>query len=86
MSENTYWSGNGKHQDKYNILQKLLPESGTCEQDVLELLRIFGNLYYGLMNNGDFSIDNGNHHDNFKYIKVDLPEEIEDFKEKYSRS
>ena len=81
MSENSYWSGNGKYQKKYDRLQKLIPDTGHCEQDELDLLRIFGNLYYGLMNNGDFSIDNGNYHDDFKYIKVDLPEEIDNFKE-----
>ena len=80
MSEQSYWNGNGKYQKKYDRLQKLIPESGHCEQDELELLRIFGNLYYGLMNNGDFSIDNGNYHDDFKHIKIDLPEEIENFK------
>ena len=53
---NTYWNGNGRFQELYNRLYKLIPHSGPCAQlPKLERLRKVGNAYYQLFNNGTAS-------------------------------
>jgi hypothetical protein len=53
---NTYWEGTGKYQDLYNKLHTLIPNSGSVTDVIknpsLERLRIAGNCYYDLFNNG----------------------------------
>ena len=83
MSQDIYWCGKGKYQKEYNqIWEKYVPDSGTSENVYAEQMRVFSRIYYGLFNNGDFSIDNGNYHLDFPKLNKfdqDLPEEIEEF-------
>ena len=85
MSDQTYWSGKGKYQKEYDQIWKdYVPENGFCENDYAEQMRIISRIYYGLFNNGDFSIDNGDYHLEFPNISVfkeELPDVIEEFME-----
>lgn len=48
----SYWGGNGKHQAKADLLQKLIPTSGAVTPPALDSFRRAGNAYYDLYNNG----------------------------------
>lgn len=51
--DRSYWGETGRYQLVYNGLHKLIPASGSVEDnDELELLRVVSNLYYDLYNNG----------------------------------
>lgn len=53
MSNNTYWSGNGKHQVWYDMNQTLLvPDEGPAPTLEGEMLRAASTLYYDYYNNG----------------------------------
>lgn len=56
----TYWDQNGKHQDKSDILEKFIPNTGKCKgfsgsNKKLDKLRRATNVYYDLYNNGLFN-------------------------------
>ena len=52
----TYWSNAGKHEERQNKLEKLLPASGEVPNanlhSALEIYRVAANCYYDLYNNG----------------------------------
>ena len=48
----TYWDNKGKHQEKSDILDKLVPPSGKSDHMRVEAVRTLGNLYHDLYNNG----------------------------------
>ena len=79
----SYSSNNGKYQTEVNKLQELIPKYGSCDNVFLEQLRIIIRIYYGLNNNGDFSIDNGDYHQEFPKDKsfgnLKIPTDISDF-------
>lgn len=56
MEIKTYWDGNGKYQERYNKLHKLIPSEGSVanprHNQALETLRRASNCYYDLFNNG----------------------------------
>lgn len=52
MFEATYWSGQGKFQEDYDLLQELVPSEGESDIPEIELLRVTSNLYYDCYNNG----------------------------------
>jgi hypothetical protein len=49
-----YWNNQGRYQAVYEALHKLIPAEGACPADkpALEKLRVAGNCYYDLYNNG----------------------------------
>jgi hypothetical protein len=50
---NTYWSGNGKHQEWYDLnFSQLVPASGETGTVEGELIRASAKLYYDYYNNG----------------------------------
>ena len=61
--ENTYWSGNGKHQAIIEKLQALVPAEGPVhnpyKNKALEKFRKASNAYYRLYNDGDFNSGKG---------------------------
>ena len=79
----SYWSSNGKYQLEADELQKLIPKCGSCDNVFMEQLRIIIRIYYGLNNNGDFSIDNGDYHQDFPeneaFGNIEIPENITEF-------
>lgn len=55
MFDNTYWNHSGKHQDKVDALQALVPAEGPVKgskNKALERFRKAVNCYYDLYNNG----------------------------------
>jgi len=52
MIKNKYWNSKGKYQKEYDKLWKSVPDSGECEDEDLEILRINSKLYYDYYNNG----------------------------------
>ena len=51
--DNTYWFSNGKHQDTYSMLKKMLvPARGNCVTKQGQLLRSISQIYYDCYNNG----------------------------------
>lgn len=52
----SYWSDSGKHQNLYNELEELIPESGKSGDPIIELLRCGSNIYYDCYNNGGGNI------------------------------
>ena len=74
----SYLENKGKYQKQYDLIIKseIIPTSGKCDVPYLEQLRIVDNIYYGLHNNGNFSIGNGDYHKDFNNIKYHLPEEV----------
>ena len=81
----SYWSSNGKYQLEADKLQKLIPKCGSCDNVFMEQLRIIIRIYYGLNNNGDFSIDNGDYHKDFpeneSFGNIEIPGIITEFLE-----
>jgi hypothetical protein len=79
----SYWCGDGKYQTKADELQKLIPKYGPCNNVFIEQFRIIRKIYYGLNNNGDFSINNGDYHQDYTNNKdlynIQIPEDIIDF-------
>ncbi len=55
-NDNTYWNNKGKYQSLNDKLSKLIPHMGSVnnpeQNPALENLRIAGNCYYDLFNNG----------------------------------
>lgn len=59
MDEQTYWNGNGKHQEAYTKeWEELVPSSGKAGTLQGEVLRASSRLYYRWFNDGD-RISNG---------------------------
>jgi len=59
---NTYWDHEGKHQDKAEKLDNLIPAAGKVsgkENKALEKYRQAANLYYEIFNNGGTNSMNG---------------------------
>ena len=79
----SYWNNNGKYHTKADELQKLIPKYGPCNNVFIEQFRIIRQIYYGLNNNGDFSINNGDYHQDYTNNKdlcnIQIPEDISDF-------
>jgi hypothetical protein len=79
----TYWSKNGKYQTESDKLQEFIPKYGPSDNVFLEQLRIIIRIYYGLNNNGDFSINNGDYHydypTNEAFGDIKIPENITEF-------
>jgi hypothetical protein len=54
--QNCYWNDTGLHQDKYDVVKRLIPSMGPVEHPRknrrLEKLRKAVNCYYDLYNNG----------------------------------
>tara|TARA_R110002051_G_scaffold45087_2_gene90965 strand:- start:1851 stop:2261 length:411 start_codon:yes stop_codon:yes gene_type:complete len=54
----TYWSDNGKHEKKYNLLwDEFVPPRGECKELAAEVFRMAGRLYYDVYNNGACNIE-----------------------------
>jgi hypothetical protein len=54
----TYWSDNGKHEKKYNLLwDEFVPPQGECKALAAEVFRMAGRLYYDVYNNGACNIE-----------------------------
>ena len=47
-----YWNNNGRYQDKYNELEKLIPQTGKANSLGIEVLRCISNIYHDYYNNG----------------------------------
>ena len=79
----SYWHNNGKYQTKADELYKIIPKYGSCNNVFIEQFRIIRQIYYGLNNNGDFSINNGDYHQDYTNNKdlcnIQIPEDIIDF-------
>ena len=52
MNNQIYWNNAGKYQELSQKLEKLIPNSGDCEDTRLELFRLVSNAYYDIYNNG----------------------------------
>ena len=50
--ENTYWNHNGRYQVLADQLQERVPDEGASDNPKIEALRVAGNVYYDLYNNG----------------------------------
>jgi len=48
----TYWNNDGKHQQKYEDLWKLVPEFGRSSEANVDRVRLVSNLYFDYYNNG----------------------------------
>lgn len=58
LLDKSYWNNTGRHQKLYNSLHKLIPASGSVEDnEELELVRVVSNIYYDLYNNGLCNIE-----------------------------
>ena len=58
-----YWNKKGKFQELYDEISFLVPPQGTAPTEIGEKLRIVGNIYYDIYNNGGCAVY-------FKVIKV----------------
>lgn len=55
---NSYWNNTGKHQLLYDSLSKaLVPTEGYADTEAGEMLRLVGNVYYDIYNNGGANLD-----------------------------
>lgn len=71
--ENTYWNGKGKHQELYDRLRvELVPDEGEAKTVRGEILRLTGNIYYDIMNNGGCNL--GQNGFRAKLVKLIPPE------------
>ena len=52
-----YRAGRGKYQEIIDVLEKKIPERGSCDDVNLEVLRITINAYYDYYNNGGLNRD-----------------------------
>jgi hypothetical protein len=50
--EESYWNGNGKYQEQYDSLSRLVPAKGFASTVEGEMLRAASRLYYDYYNNG----------------------------------
>jgi len=53
----SYWDGNGKYQDAYNIFESVLvPSRGEASEEYGEAIRCCGRLFYDYCNNGNGNV------------------------------
>jgi hypothetical protein len=56
--QSKYWNGKGRCQDLYNCYREtLVPNEGEAETEQGEIVRIIGNIYYDIHNNGACNFD-----------------------------
>lgn len=81
----SYWSSNGKYQQKADILNEMVPDMGESFDTRIETFRLASNVYYDIHNNGgDNIIDEGSRSDEYeklnRFLNRDIKRYIE-FKE-----
>lgn len=62
MTQKTIWDCNSKYYTKFKKIWDLnVPPSGSCANIYAEVFRIISRIYYSLIKNGDWGINNGDH-------------------------
>lgn len=63
MTQKTIWDCNSKYYKKFKKIWDLnVPPSGSCANIYAEVFRIISRIYYSLIRNGDWGINNGDHY------------------------
>lgn len=62
---NSYWNGNGKHEEEVSLLNGLMPNWGMTDNKYMNLFILSSKIYYDVYNNGG-----GNLRDNYP-VKIE---------------
>ena len=74
-NEATYWASKGRYQELYDSLSAEIPSEGECppSRPKLEALRVAGNAYHDLFNNGG-----GNRYNDIQAVAGCVPDDLDE--------
>ena len=86
VATGTFWNNDSPLQAEYRwIWDNHVPATGKCTNKVAEAVRVMSRIYYGLFNNGDFSTNNGRHHEGFECADTPTRDIIDDIEDRDAR-
>lgn len=74
QKNNTYWSGRGKYQKEFDMMDVELPKSGYTGNPYMDCLITVSNLYFDACNNGGCNVEELTRGRFDRYVKPLFPE------------
>lgn len=72
IADHSYWNGNGRYQNIYDLLYSQVPFMGSAEDKHIEAIRCVSAIAYDIYNNGGCNLVGQQHHEEDDYYILDL--------------